>query len=165
MGLIYCIELSSWHLKSPATQLFLQQFFFKTLRPRQNGRHCANDTFKTIFMNEDVWNFIEISLKFVPKGPIDNIPAFVWIMAWRRPGAKPLSEPMVVRLPTHICVTGPQWVKAGIFVSGIYLRLLTSLVVLSSNTVSCISPWNCTPGHSGYSLTYLYKRSPLLTTL
>ena len=30
-------------------------------------------------------------------------------MAWRRPGDKPLSEPMMVRLPTHICVTRPQW--------------------------------------------------------
>ena len=32
-------------------------------------------------------------------------------MAWRRPGDKPLSEPMMVRLVTHICVTRPQWVK------------------------------------------------------
>ena len=32
-------------------------------------------------------------------------------MAWRRPGDKPLSEPMVVILLTHICVTRPQWVK------------------------------------------------------
>ena len=31
-------------------------------------------------------------------------------MAWRRPGDKPLSEPMMVRLPTQICVTRPQWV-------------------------------------------------------
>ena len=31
-------------------------------------------------------------------------------MAWRRPGDKPLSEPMMVSLPTHICVTWPQWV-------------------------------------------------------
>ena len=32
-------------------------------------------------------------------------------MAWRRPGDKPLSEPMMVSLLTHICVTRPQWVK------------------------------------------------------
>ena len=32
-------------------------------------------------------------------------------MAWRRPGDKPLSKPMMVSLPTHICVTRPQWVK------------------------------------------------------
>ena len=32
-------------------------------------------------------------------------------MAWRRPGDKPLSEPLTISLPTHICVTRPQWVK------------------------------------------------------
>ena len=33
-------------------------------------------------------------------------------MAWRRSGDKPLSEPMMVRLPMHICITRPQWVNA-----------------------------------------------------
>ena len=51
------------------------------------------------------------SLKFVPKGPINNIPALVQKMAWRRPGNKPLSEPMMVNLLMHICVTRPQWVN------------------------------------------------------
>ena len=32
-------------------------------------------------------------------------------MAWRRSGDKPLSEPMMVSLLTHICVTRPQWVN------------------------------------------------------
>ena len=81
------------------------------LRPRQNGRHFADDIFKCIFLYENVLNPINISLKFVPKGPINNIPALVQIMAWRRPGDKPLSEPMMVSLTTHICVTRPQWVK------------------------------------------------------
>ena len=81
-----------------------------TLRTRQNGRHFADDIFKCIFLNENVWIPIKISLKFVPKGPINNIPVLVRIMAWRRPGAKPLSETMMVRLPTHICVIRPQWV-------------------------------------------------------
>ena len=54
---------------------------------------------------------MKISLKFVPEGPINKIPALVEIMTWRRPGDKPLSEPMMVRLLTHICVTRPQWVK------------------------------------------------------
>ena len=35
----------------------------------------------------------------------------VQIMVWRRPGDKPLSEPMVVSLPTHICVAWPKWVN------------------------------------------------------
>ena len=51
-------------------------------------------------------------MKFVPKCPINNISALVQIMAWRRPGVKPLSEPMMVRLPTHICGTRPQWVNS-----------------------------------------------------
>ena len=84
---------------------------FNTLRPRQNGRHPADDIFKWIFLNENVWFLIKISLKFVPKGLINNIPSLVQIMAWRRPGNKPLCEPMMVILSTHICVTRPQWVN------------------------------------------------------
>ena len=83
-----------------------------TLRPRQNGRHFADDIFKCIFLNENVWISIKISLKFAPKGPINIIPALVQIMAWRRLGDKPLSEPMIVCLTTHICVTRPQWVNS-----------------------------------------------------
>ena len=81
------------------------------LGPRQNDRRFADDTFKRIFLSENVRISIKISLKFVPKGPINNIPALVQIMAWRRSGDKPLSEPMMVSLLTHICVTRPQWVK------------------------------------------------------
>ena len=71
-------------------------------------------SFKSIFLNENVWIPIKIWLKFVPKGPINNIPAFVQIMAWCRPGDKPLSEVMMVHLPTHICVSRPQWVNPSI---------------------------------------------------
>ena len=85
-----------------------QTSILNSLRPRQNGRRFTDDIFKCIFLNENVSIAIEISLKFVPKGPINNIPALVQIMAWRRPGDKPLSEPMMVSLPTHICVTRPQ---------------------------------------------------------
>ena len=63
------------------------------------------------FLQKNVWISINISRKFVSRGPINKIPALVQIMAWRRPGDKPLSEPMLVFVPTHICVTGPQWVK------------------------------------------------------
>ena len=47
------------------------------------------------------WNFTEIN----------NIPSLVQIMAWRRPGDKPLSEPKMVNLLMQICVTWPQWVN------------------------------------------------------
>ena len=41
---------------------------FNTLRPRQNGRHFPDDIFTWIFLNENVWIAIKISLKFVPWG-------------------------------------------------------------------------------------------------
>ena len=53
--------------------------------------------FKRIFLNENIRISIKIPLKFVPKGPIKNIPALVQIMAWRRTGDKPLSEPMMAQ--------------------------------------------------------------------
>ena len=86
-------------------------YHIKTLRPRQNGRHFPDDIFKCIILNENIPIAIKISLKFFPRGPINNIPALVQIIAWRRPGDQPLSEPKMVRLLTHICVTLPQWVK------------------------------------------------------
>ena len=55
-------------------------FTLNTLRPRQYGWHFA-DIFKYIFFNENVWILIKISLTFVPKCPISNIPALVQIMA------------------------------------------------------------------------------------
>ena len=82
-----------------------------TLRLRRNEQHFAGDIFKRIFFKENVWTSIKISQKFVPKGPINNIPASVHRMAWRCSGNKPLSQPMMVSLPTHISVTQPQWVK------------------------------------------------------
>ena len=86
-----------------------QCFSINTLRPRQDGRHFADDFFTCIFFNEKLLYLIKFLLKYVRKGPIDNNPALVQIMAWRRPGDKPLSEPMMVSLPTNICVTRPQW--------------------------------------------------------
>ena len=79
-----------------------------TLRPRQYGRHFADDSSKCIFLNENASIWFKISLKFDPKGPNNNIPALVQIMAWRRPGDKPFSEPIMVNFPMDICVTRPQ---------------------------------------------------------
>ena len=67
---------------------------FYTLRPRQSGRHLADDTFKRIFLNENAKIWTKISLTFISKDPINNIAA--------------LPETMMVRLQTHICVSQPQ---------------------------------------------------------
>ena len=84
---------------------------FNTLRPRQDGRHFADDIFTCIFSNENCCILIKFSLKYVRRGPIDNHRALDQIMAWRQSGDKPSSEPMMISLPTHIYVTRPQWVN------------------------------------------------------
>ena len=93
-----------------------------TLRPRQDGRHFADAIFTCIFFNENCCILIKFSLKYVRKGPIDNNPALVQIMAWCPSGDKPLSKPMMISLSTHICITRPQWVKMKL-VNGIILSM------------------------------------------
>ena len=66
-----------------------------TWRPKQNGRHFADDILKCIFFNENVCISIEIPLKFGPKGPININSTLVQVMAWRLFGAKPSYEPMM----------------------------------------------------------------------
>ena len=102
-------QMSSFHPKGFLGSLLLT--WFNSFRLRQNGRLFADDILKRIFLNENIRILTKNSLKFVPKGLINNIPALVLIMAWRPPGDKPLSEPMLVRSLTHICVTRPQWVN------------------------------------------------------
>ena len=80
------------------------------------GRDKMASVSQTILSNAFSWmKMLEFRLKFhwsfLPKDPINNVQALVQIMAWHRPGDKPLSEPMVVKLPMHICVTRPQWVN------------------------------------------------------
>ena len=41
--------------------------------------------------------YFYILLKFVPRGPIENIPALVQIMVWCRSGDKPSSEPAMAK--------------------------------------------------------------------
>ena len=123
---------------------------FNTLRLRQNGGHFADDIFKWIFLNENVWIPIKFSLKFVPQGPINNIPALVQIMAWHRPGDKPLSGPMMVRLPTHICVTRPQWVK----MKKALFHIKTVFPGVEIHIIKSIQ--------SFLGLTFVYIRNPLM---
>ena len=107
---------------------------FNSLRPRQNGRHFADDIFKCIFLNENIWIPIKISLKFVPKGSINNILALVQIMAWRRPGDKALSEPMMIISLMHIYSTWPQWVKSN-------FCAITYDATYCFNLTSCVHWW------------------------
>ena len=110
-------KLNDW--KATVTRLWLPSatstagdllLTLNTLRLRQNG-HFTDVIFKCIFLNENVWILLKISLKSVPKVQINNIPTLVQMMAWYWPDDKPLSEPMMVSLLMHICITQPQWVK------------------------------------------------------
>ena len=91
--------------------VFISYIHFNTLRLRQNGCHFPDNIFKCIFLNENVWILLRISLKFLLKFQINNIPAMVQIMAWCRPGNKPLSEPIMVSLLMHICAIRLQCVN------------------------------------------------------
>ena len=72
------------------------------------GRDKMAAISQTTFSSAFSWmGMFKFRLRFVPKGPIDNIPALVQIIAWHWPCDKPLSEPMMVSLLTHICVTRP----------------------------------------------------------
>ena len=105
-------SIMKMHMKYTHSKFKPQSGGVNSLRPGQNGRHFPDEHLKCIFLNENKSISINISLKFVPKGRINNIPALVQMMAWRRLGDKPLSEPMMVGLLTHICVTRPQWVNS-----------------------------------------------------
>ena len=74
-----------------------------TLRPRQNGRHFADNIFNYIFFSEKVWISIMIFLRFVPDGPTNNISS--------NGSYNGLAPTRMVSLLTHICVTQPQWVN------------------------------------------------------
>ena len=63
-------------------------------RPRQNGCHFADGIFKCIFLNENVWISLKISMKSVPGVRItgSNIPTLVEIMAWRQATSHYLNQ-------------------------------------------------------------------------
>ena len=102
-----------------------------TLRLRQSGRHFTYHIFKCILLNETACILLKFSFTFVPEVWINNIPALVEIMAWRQPGDKPLSEPIVVNLLMHICVTRPLWVKSHEYteMSDSFLRIALIIIV------------------------------------
>ena len=79
--------------------------------PGQNGRHFADGIFTCIFLNKNIWISIKISLKCVPKGPMNNKSALIQLMAWRRTGDMPLSEPMPTRFTAAYMRHQGSWVN------------------------------------------------------
>ena len=82
-----------------------------TLWSRDKMAAIFETNFLCIFLNENIWSLLDLLVKFVPNGPVNNIPSLVQIMDGCRPGDKQLLEPMMVCFLTYICVTRPRWVK------------------------------------------------------
>ena len=74
----------------PLPETMMNQFtdiiWLNILRLSQNGPHFPDDILKCIFLTENVWISIKISLRFVPRSPINNISVLVQIVASCRPG-------------------------------------------------------------------------------
>ena len=96
--LIYCtvLYISFWQFHEIVT-VHLQIH----IGAQTNSRHLSVDIFKCIFFNKNVWLSIKISVTFVAKGPINNIPALDKIMASSLPDDE---------IVWNICVTRPQWI-------------------------------------------------------
>ena len=118
--------------------------------------------FQTHFLEWKSRIFIKVPVKFVPRGLINNVPALVQVMSWRRTGDKPLSEPMVVRSPMQLCVTRPQWVKDGY--SEIWIRIQFSFGNLGNCQPFCSRLIKAQPTATRLGLCNSLLR-PYLTTL
>ena len=71
------LKISIRKIKFKITSIFLRDKSVNSSPPGQNSRHFTDDIFRCIFVNEKFCILIKISLKFVPKGPIDNNPSLV----------------------------------------------------------------------------------------
>ena len=98
----------------------------------------ADNIFKCIFLTENDKIPIPISMKLVLRIPIDNKTALVQVMVWCRTGDKPLTEPMMVSLLMHICITRSQWVKQ--ITSKSEENFVNPLAKLTA--LSKITPWS-----------------------
>ena len=102
-----------------------------------------------------MWIPINISLKFAALGPINDIPAMVQIMVWRRSGAKPLSESMMDSLMTHVCVTRPQWVNVTPYSS--VLKLVYRFTMLFTRM---LYDWRLTIIRPHIQICYKWRKDP-----
>ena len=123
--------------------------FFKHTEAETKWQSFSRRYFQVQFLEWRCINFDKVLLKFVPKGPINNNPALVQIMAWRRLGDKPLSESIMVILLTHICVTRPRWVNRPISSypnpSVDKLSFASKKAILISESCRCYAPSNHLP--------------------
>ena len=98
-GSSHCKSLPLLHAQAfaaglgPGIRADLRHSEAETKWPQLFSRH-----FQTPFPECNIRISIQFLLKCVPKGPVNNDQALVQMMAWRRSGDKPLSEPMIAYL-------------------------------------------------------------------
>ena len=98
--------------------------------PGQKGHFKG--AFELHFLEFNLWYFhSNLIFKFVFEGPTDSESVLVQVMAWCRPGDKPLSESMVNWM-THICVTRPRTVNSS---------PLNKMAAISQTTFSSAFSW------------------------
>ena len=112
-----------WHLNQNSTILVYENKFQNVFckygghffRPKCVdifGRDKMAAIFQMTVSNAPSWmNMFEFLFHWNLFLGVDYIPALDQTMAWHRPGDKPLTESMMVSLPTHRCVTRPKCVK------------------------------------------------------
>ena len=117
-----------------------------TLMPRQNGRHFPGGTFKWIFLNKNILISIKIRC---------------------RSGDKPLSEPMIGSLVTHIWVTRPRRVKSTCNLDGYICDYYPGALFKSShyNSFEYRTPvdficWKCNTRFSDWYNEHLRQNRP-----
>ena len=94
---VLIITTPFWFSWWPLDRYITHGYRVNSSPPRQDDRHFADGISKCIFMNERFCMLNQISLIFVPKGPVDNTPALVPVMAWHRTGDRPLPDSIMTR--------------------------------------------------------------------
>ena len=106
-----CLQFDNSHCSGTFSTLFCLLHNCLTHWGQDKIAVISQMTFSNASSRTKMYGFwLRFHLKFVPDVQINNIPGLVQIMAWRRPGDKPLSEPRMVNSLMHICVTQPQHV-------------------------------------------------------
>ena len=110
-GVVYFLPCCNCKSGSVASGLRENMIRCEMLLHEQIGRQFCRRHFKCISLTGKLYVSIQISLKFVRNGLIDNKSVLDQVMAWRRIGDKPLSEPTMINFIT-CSVTRPQWVNS-----------------------------------------------------
>ena len=126
----------SWRRRLSSTDILRH---INTLRPRQCGRHFLDNILIWIFLNENVWIWCKISLRFIPKDPINNISALVQIMDWCP--TKQATSHYLEQWYLDISITWPQCVNLGCIPSMFFL-LANQCQWLRKNHAVFLAHWS-----------------------